>query len=178
MRTYGSAAELEVRRRIAGKLLLEGRKVAEVVRLVGASWSSVKRWKVAVENGGLDALAAKPHPGKPCRLSDRQKQKLVKILEKGPIAAGYLTDLWTCPRVAEVIAETFDVHYHPDHVWRLLRSFDWSCQRPEQCARELDEEAVRIWRKKDWPRLKKVSPKRREHRVPRRKRLYAAADSS
>jgi transposase len=123
--------------------------VAEVARLTGAGWSSVKRWKVAVDRGGLEALASKSHPGKPCRLSATQKRKLVKLLEKGPRAAGYSTDLWTCPRVAEVIAEHFGVDYHPDHVWKILRSLGYSSQKPERRARERDEVAIRRWRKRD-----------------------------
>jgi transposase len=163
MRTQGSAAELETRRRIAGELLLQGKPVAEVARLVKASWSSVKRWKVAVKRGGLDALAAKPHPGKPCRLSARQKQQLVRILTQGPLKSGYGTDLWTCPRVAEVIERRFGVHYHVDHVWRLLASLGWTCQKPEQRARERDEAAIERWRAQDWPRIKK-SPTSRSAR--------------
>jgi transposase len=155
MRTKGTAGELEVRRRIAGKLLLDGKPVAEVARLVGASWSAVKRWKGAVERGGLDALAAKPHPGKPCRLSAPQQRRLVQLLLQGPQAAGYTTDLWTCPRVADLIAEAFGIVYHPAHVGRLLRRLGWSCQKPEQRARERDEAAIARWRAHDWPRIKK-----------------------
>lgn len=155
MRTQGSAAELEARRRIAGELLLQGKPVAEVARLVQASWSSVKRWKVAVERGGLEALAAKPHPGKPCRLSTRQKQQLVRILTQGPLKSGYGTDLWTCPRVAEVIERRFGIRYHVAHVWRLLSSLGWTCQKPEQRARERDEAAIERWHAQDWPRIKK-----------------------
>ncbi len=155
MRIPGTAAELEVRRRIAGRLLLQGKKVAKVARTVGASWSAVKRWKVAVEQGGLEALTAKPHPGKPPRLSEKQKWKLITILQKGPLKAGYSTDLWTCSRVAEVIEKRFGVTYHADHVWRILRSLGWSSQKPEQRARERDEDAIRRWRKKEWPRIKK-----------------------
>ena len=160
MRTQGSAAELETRRRIAGELLLQGKPVAEVARLVRASWSSVKRWKRAVEQGGLDALAAKPHPGKPCRLSPRQKQQLVRILARGPLQSGFRTDLWTCPRVADVIWRRFGVRYHVDHVWRLLSGLGWTCQQPEQRARERDEAAVARWRARDWPRIKKSSAPR------------------
>lgn len=157
MRTQGSAAELEVRRRIAGKLLREGRRVAEVARLTGAGWSSVKRWKIAIERGGMDALAAKSHPGKPCRLSAALRRKLVKLLERGPLAAGYATNLWTCPRVAEVIQKQFGVTYHASHVWKVLRGLGWTPQKPERRARERDEQAIVGWRKRDWPRLEKVA---------------------
>lgn len=156
MRTHGSALELEAQRRIAGRLLLEGRKVSVVARLVGVSWTAVKRWKVAIEQHGLDGLAAKPHPGKPPRLSTKQLEKLVALLKRGPLAAGYETNLWTCPRVAELIRRHFGVSYHAAHVWRILRSLGWSAQKPERRARERDEQAVEQWRKRHWPRLKKV----------------------
>jgi transposase len=160
MRTHGSASELEAQRRIAGRLLLEGRTVAEVARLVGASWSAVKRWKVAVEKHGLEGLAAKAHPGKPPRLSLKQRQKLVGLLKQGPLKAGYETNLWTCPRVAELIRRHFGVSYHPAHVWKVLRSLGWSAQKPQRRARERDEAAIERWRQHRWPRLKKV-PRRR-----------------
>jgi transposase len=79
----------------------------------------------------------------------------VKILSAGPLKSGYRTDLWTCPRVAEVIERNFGIRFHPGHVWKLLRSLAWSCQKPEQRARERDERAVRRWRQRDWPRIKK-----------------------
>ena len=167
MRIQGSASELEVRRRIAGEHLAAGCSVAEVARLVGASWSSVKRWKVALERDGPDGLKAKPHPGKPCRLSDEQKIRLVQLLTEGAVASGYATDLWTCPRVAEVIGREFGVNYHPDHVWKILRALGWSPQKPEQRARERDEATIANWRTEDWPRIKKSSPPKSAARIPR-----------
>ena len=156
MRTHGTAAELEVKRMIAGKLLLEGRGVSEVARLIGVSTSSVSRWKQTVkQKRGLEGLKAKPHPGKPCCLGQRQKSRLITLLKQGPRKAGYTTDLWTCRRVAEVIDREFDVQYHPDHVGKLLRQLGYSPQKPEQVAREQDEQAVARWRRDEWPRIKK-----------------------
>ena len=45
--------------------------------------------------GGEAALAARPPYRQPCRLSDEQKGQLVEILVRGPLAAGYFSDLWT-----------------------------------------------------------------------------------
>ena len=155
MRLNGSVADLEARRMLAGRLLLEGYDVGEVMEIVGASLSSVKRWRQAVEKGGLEALKAKPHPGPKPRLNAKQKQQLVNILLAGPQKAGYHNDLWTCRRVADVIAKKFGVVYHPDHVWKILRGLGWTCQKPEQRARERDEAAIDRWRKKEWPRIKR-----------------------
>ena len=155
MRTKGSASELEARRRRAAKLFRERKPLAEIVRHVGASLSSVKRWKRAWQEGGVAALAAKPHPGPTPKLSPDQKQKLVAILKAGPIAAGFKTDLWTCARVAQVVRKKFRVSYHPDHLGRILHDLGFSPQKPQRVAREQDAEAVERWRKKDWPRIKK-----------------------
>ena len=167
MRTHGSAGELEVKRRIAGRLLLQGEKVAKVAALVGASWTAVKRWKTAVASGGLDALAAKPYPGKGCRLTVRQKEHLLKVLERGPLKSGYANDLWTNRRVRDVIQRRFGVDYHVTQVWRILAYLGWSSQKPEQQARERDEAAIARWPKYKWPRIKKSAASRESHSFPR-----------
>ena len=155
MRTYGTPAALEARRRFAADLLADGMSVAEVAEAVGVSLTSVKRWRRAVKTGGESALAAKPHPGPQPRLTEKQRQRLLKTLLGGARKAGYRTELWTCRRIAEVIGRRFGVKYHPGHVWRLLRACNWSPQRPEHRARERDEAAIDRWRQREWPRIKK-----------------------
>lgn len=156
MRTKGTPAELEARRRRAAALLGRGKGVNETARLVGASPSSVSRWNKALRRRGPDGLAAKPHPGPRPRLNGTQKRSLVARLKKGAVAAGYPNDLWTCRRVRDLIGRMFDVWYDPDHVWRILHSLGWSSQKPQARARERDEAAIERWRKTDWPRIKKT----------------------
>lgn len=155
MRPKGSPAELEVRRRIAGQLLLEGKSISEVARIVKASKSSVKQWRDALDRDGMHGLKAKPHPGAKPRLNSAKKKQLVRILLRGPKDAGYSTDLWTCPRIAEVIERKLGVKYHPAHVWKLLHGLGWTCQKPEQRARERDEAAIKLFRQRVWARIKK-----------------------
>lgn len=155
MRPKGNAKELEVRRLMAGRMLLEGKGVREVSRLSGGAPSSVSRWKQQLEQGGLEALRARPHPGRPSRLTLEQKQTLAGILLQGAPAAGFPTDLWTLSRVTEVIEREFGVKYHPGHVWYILRDMGWSAQKPERRARERDEEAIAQWREEEWERIKK-----------------------
>ncbi|MFN3421683.1 MAG: winged helix-turn-helix domain-containing protein, partial [Armatimonadota bacterium] len=80
------------------------------------------------------ALRAKPHPGRPPRLTKPQRERLVQILLDGPRAAGFATDLWTLARVAQVIEREFGVRYHPGHVWYILRDLGWSPQKPARRA--------------------------------------------
>ena len=125
MRPKGSAKTLEARRRLAASMLTKGRGIREVARTIGAAPSSVKRWKDALEAGGKNALKAKPHSGRPSRLSEKQRQDLLKILQQGPRAAKVRADQWTCRHVGTVIRRRFGVKYHPDHVSRILRALGW-----------------------------------------------------
>ena len=136
-------------------MLLDGKGVREVAGLLKVSKSAVSRWKQTVERKGLDGLASKPHPGPAPRLSPTQKERLKKLLIGGAIAQGFPSESWTCPCVAQVIEQQFAVAYHPDHVWKLLRGLGFTCQKPEQRARERDEKAISGWRRKEWPRIKK-----------------------
>jgi transposase len=134
---------------------LQGRKLSEVAEACGVSLSSAKRWKRAIREDGLDALVVHDSPGRKPKLNEAQKEKLVGILLAGPQKAGYQNDLWTCGRVAEVIQKRFGIKYHLSHVWKILRSLGFSCQKPEQQAREQDEDEVRRWRRYKWPALKR-----------------------
>ncbi len=158
MRPTGSPEELERRRLRALELLKQGLLPSEVARRVGVDRRSVRRWKSAARQAGAAALRAKPAPGRPSKLAERQRRRLEALLLKGAQAAGFHTDLWTCPRVAEVIERRFDVHYHVDHVGRLLHELGWSAQKPARRAIERDERQIRRWVRQDWPRVKKPPP--------------------
>lgn len=155
MRPSGSPQELERRRFRGLALLREGLSPVEVARRVGVDRRSVRRWKASVRGRGTRALAARPASGRPQRLSAENRRRLEKDLLRGAQAAGFETELWTCPRVAQWIARRFHVRYHPDHVCRLLHSLGWSPQKPQRRAIERDEKAVRHWMRHTWAAIKK-----------------------
>ena len=155
MRPFGSPEELERRRRRAVTLLEKGMGPGEVARRLGVDRRSVHRWAAAFHEEGEDGLSARPTPGRPAKLDEQEREELEQCLLEGATAFGFATDLWTCPRIARMIRREFGVSYHVDHIGRLLRSLGWSPQKPERRARERDEERIRGWIKKDWPRIKK-----------------------
>jgi transposase len=157
MRPPGSAAALEKRRRKAVELLQQNVRIVDVAEAVNASTSSVKRWRDAFEAQGAEGLNPAPHYQPPSRLTEKQQQRLIRTLLRGPRASGYPNDLWTCSRVLEVIRTLFGVTYHVDYVGTLLHKLGWSVQKPEQRARERDEGAIQRWQQQEWPRIKKGS---------------------
>lgn len=155
-RPKGSADLLEDRRRRALALLDTGLSLNEVGRRIRCAASSVLRWFMARRRGGPDALRVRFSPGRPPKLGETQRRRLVKLLLQGPLAHGYPTNLWTTARIAQLVQREFGVQYHRDHVGRLMHSLKWSHQKPETRAVERDDEAIERWKQKDWPRVKKT----------------------
>ena len=126
MRPHGSPEQLERRRRKAVALLEEGHSPKAVARRVAATVDSVNRWRRQYERGGEAALAAKHGAGAPSKLTAKQKRGLIQRLRKGARAEGFATDMWTAPRVQQLIERRYGVHYHVDHVPKLLKELGFS----------------------------------------------------
>jgi len=153
---------LERRRLRAARLLKNGVHQSEVARRVGAHRQSVSRWARQLEAAGLPGLRKAGRAGRKPRLSRADLRKIERGLKRGPEALGYETSLWTAGRVAHLIEKECGVGYHPSQAWRILRQLGWSCQRPVGRALERDEQAIRRWKQKRWPELKKKPKKRGE----------------
>ncbi|MGO9604505.1 MAG: helix-turn-helix domain-containing protein [Candidatus Binataceae bacterium] len=96
MRPVGSGKRLERRRLRAIALLEQGQAPVEVARLLGVDRRSVRRWNAAYRRQGAQGLAARPAPGRPSKLSARQRRQLLRILRRGAVASGFESDVWTC----------------------------------------------------------------------------------
>ena len=126
---------------------------------MGVDRRSLRRWKAAARAQGEAGVRAKPGPpGRPPKLLAKHRSKLEALLLKGAQAAGYHTNPWTCPRVAEVIERRFGVGYHVDHIGRLLHELGWSPQKSARRSIERDEQAIRCWVHERWPLVKKTPP--------------------
>ena len=148
-------AALERRRMEAARLLREGLSQSEVARRVGVHRQSVSRWARELEESGVRGLRQAKRTGRPGKLSPARLRDLERALKRGPEAFGFATGLWTASRVRALIEYQSGVRYHEDHVWRILRKLNWTCQRPSGRALERDEQAIRQWKKVAWPRIKK-----------------------
>ena len=146
---------MERRRRKAARLFENNVTAPEVARRLGVARQVAYRWKDAWQKGGVAALASKGQTGPKPKLDPAQTQQVVNALLEGPAAHGYKTQLWTLPRVALLIEKLTGVRYHPGHVWKLLGSSGFSCQRPERRAVERDEPAIGHWKQVRWPAIKK-----------------------
>jgi transposase len=150
----------------AAALFEQGVFSAEVARRLGVSHQVVSDWRAAWQRAGRDALRAAGRAGRPPKITDDQRVQIEAALARGAKANGYPVDLWTLPRVAEVIERVTGVAYHPGHVWHILREqLGWSWQRPARRAVERDDAAIARWIKQRWPQIKSTHGVEGHHRA-------------
>jgi transposase len=143
------------RRRRAWELYQQGWTQVRIAMALGVSQAAVSQWLARATSNGPTARADQARPGRPPALSADQLAHLVELLHQGAEAHGFLGDVWTRRRVAQLIKDEFAISYHPTHVGRLLRQLDWTPQRPIVRATQRDEAAIAAWYNQRWPALKK-----------------------
>jgi transposase len=94
---------LKARRLEARRLLREGLTQAEVARRLKTTRQSVNRWaKMPARE-----LAQVRRQGRKSQLNDADRLRLREALLAGPKAEGFDGELWTLPRVRQLIARRF-----------------------------------------------------------------------
>ena len=151
----------EARRRRAFDLKQEGWTQQEIAEALGVSKAATSQWMRTVREEGISGLCTRPHTGGPRKLRDAQFLQIPDLLSHGAEAYGFRGEVWTCARVAKVVAQEFGVTYHKAHVSRLLKQLDWTPQKPIQRAVQRDEVLIKSWRKEVWLDLKKRACKER-----------------
>lgn len=126
MRPHGSPEQLAQRRRKAVALSRQGYGPVRISRELKTTPQSVCRWLAEYRCKGAAGLDAEPVPGRPPKLNARQRRALVSCLLKGAGAFGFATDLWTCPRIVQLIGQRYGVRYHVDAVPRVMASLGFS----------------------------------------------------
>jgi transposase len=165
MRPFGSATELENRRRLAVTRVQEGYSQAEVARFLGVHVRTVRRWVADYRRDGDAGLAARQHPGPTPRLTPEQERVVLGWFRKCPTEFGCPTELWTAPRVAQLIERTFGVTFHPRYLNAWLTARGITPQKPKRQSRERDQEEIDRWIEEDWPRIQETARREDAHIV-------------
>jgi len=175
----------EWRRIRAWHLKQAGWKQRHIAVALGVRDSTISRWITRARREGRSALLSHLAHGRHPKLEPEQLRLIPDFLSHGAEAYGFRGEVWTCGRVAKVIAEEFGVTYNKGHVSRLLKDLCWTPQLPITRAIQRNEEEIERWRSEVWPDLKAQA--RRERRtlvfvdeagfylLPGRVRTYAPA---
>src|SRR5512132_4208420 len=119
---------------------------------LGMTRAAVYGWLAKYRQGGLEALQARPVPGRPPTLSGAQLQRVYTlVVGNDPRQLQFTFALWTRAMVRELIGREFAVRLSEVSVGRLLRKLGLSPQRPLYRAYQQNPEVVRAGRPRPTP---------------------------
>jgi transposase len=149
-------ATLETLRIRAVQAIEAGEHPEDVARAMGMARGTVFMWLAKYREGGLDALRAKPVPGKPPKLDATAMRRLYTLVAgSDPRQLQFEFALWTRDLVREVIRREFGVALSVVSVGRLLKKLGLSPQRPLWRAWQADPEAVERWQSEEFPAIRR-----------------------
>jgi transposase len=152
---------LEAYRFTAINLYQKGISVKIIASACKVGKQAVYKWITKASDQGRKSLKSKKAPGPSPLLTENQFKKLKKYLHQPATELGYLTDLWTGPKIRHLIKNKFKIIYHEKHMPRLLRKLGLTIKFPERRALEHDPVELRKWKKYRLPKLLKKAKKTR-----------------
>lgn len=145
----------EGRRLRAWELRQKGWRQQQIADALGVTQGAVSQWLKRAKEEGVQALKPRKSPGAPPKLTQEQRQRLPELLALGAESFGFRGNVWTQPRIAELIRREFGVSYDPSQIGRILKACGWSRQKPVRRATQRDEAAIERWKQQRWPQVKK-----------------------
>ena len=147
-------ATLEALRIRAVDQVEDGAHPEDVAAALGLHRKTVYGWLAKYREGGLDALRAKPVPGRPPKLTGEQLSPAVCAdCGRDPRQLQFEFALWTRAMVRELIRREFGVALSVVSVGRLCAS--WACPRSGRCTAPTSRipRRSRRWKNENYPAI-------------------------
>src|SRR5215468_3939674 len=142
-------------------LLVHQVSVAVLCERWGLSSACLYNWQKAFLLRGIDSLVYGHSGGRRPKLSPKQKQRLVELIEAGPLVVGCETAWWTSVLIRVLIWREFGVLYNCQYVCTLLHNLGFSFQKARFVSDHLDAAQRQHWLQQEWPRILRAAQRRK-----------------
>jgi transposase len=126
----------------------------------GLSSSCLYDWQRAFLLHGLESLRYRHSGGRRPKLTPKQKQRLVELLEAGPLVVGCETACWDAVLIRVLIWREFGVLYNRQYVCTLLHNLGVSFQKARFVSDHLDAAKRLAWLEQKWPTIVRAAKRR------------------
>lgn len=155
-----SKEQKAVIRRLAVQRYMDGEKPSKIIEAYGLSDKIIYHWVKKAKTEGMESLEPIPHPGRTRTLTDEEEKEVTSwIIGNDPRQYGFDFGLWTRQIVANLIEHRLGVILSVNSVGRLLHRQGLTPQKPLRRAYERDEQAVKKWTQKEYPKIQKAAKK-------------------
>ena len=133
VRSAQSVEEFQRSRAIC--LLARGWEVAKIAEALGTTASAVYRWRKRWEEGGAAALRDRPRSGRPRVYSKATRNRLCRLVERGPRRLGLALTVWSVLTLAAYVCFRTQTRISPSHLRRILHEEGYVWRRPKLTLR-------------------------------------------
>jgi transposase len=141
-------------------LLVSHVPVAVLCERWSLSPACVYAWQKAFLLRGLDSLVYNHGGGRQPKLTPRQKQRLVELIDAGPLVVGCETACWNSVLIRVLIWREFGVLYNRHYVCTLLHNLGFSFQKARFVSDHLDTARRQAWLQDEWPTILRAAKRR------------------
>lgn len=160
--TSSLSRDAKERRRLkAGELFKAGMRQADVARKLKVTPAAVHGWYHTWKEQGVRGLKSKGPAGFSSSFTEKDKKKLKRAILGGARKFGYDTDLWTLDRISAAMRQVAKKSFSTAWTWHIVTGLGFTPQKPEAKSKERNEDAIRTWTQRTFPRLKKMGAKTR-----------------
>jgi transposase len=109
----------------------QGRKVAQIARMVREREATVRRWRKRDRAEGLEGFPEAPRPGRPSSLTAADKAALLAAARRRPRSLGLPFSWWTLQRLGEYLAAQPGIRVSDETIRRALKDAAIVLSRPQ-----------------------------------------------
>lgn len=152
------------------ELYKKGEKINDISYFLGFHRGVISKWISNFKKFGKKALLSKKAQGPDYKLSEKEIENIISILNDDATIYGFENPLWTCKMVQQTIFKETNKKIHTTNIMRLFKKLNLSPQKPERLASQRNEKAIRKWKREEWPKIE-------EHRRKWQAMLYFQDES-
>jgi len=131
----------------------EGRKYSIISSILKVSAEAIRIWVKKFILKGPKGLKDKTIPGRPSKLTKKQKKELTELILKGPAESDFPGACWRSPMIQDLIKDRFGVFYNAYYISQLLRNLGLTFQKAKFVSDHLDPEKRKQWLENKWPEI-------------------------
>jgi transposase len=127
----------------------------------GLSASCLYDWQRAFLLHGLESVRYRHGGGRRPKLTPKQQQRLVALLEAGPLVVGCETACGDAVRIRVLIWRECGVLSNRQYGCTFLHNWGFSFPKARFVSEHLDTVQRLVWLEQKWPRILRVAKRRR-----------------
>ena len=129
-------------------LVARGMSCPRTANILGDSERTIRYWVQRFNDEGLPGLVETDKSGRPTRLTDKQLEKIDKILRNNPEKSGMKTGLWDGKTLSAYIGHHFKIELGVRQCQRIFRHLGFRLRKPRPMIASADPEREIDFKKK------------------------------